>query len=106
MEGRKDGGRENGKQESGVERKGRGGAPEPHGNSEKSERRQYGSGQAGFSPSFVSGNWEKEVGVGVGGGTGDRPSGSHNSAGPSAGGPGTGTVEISAVLHKFVSSNE
>lgn len=51
--------------ESGVERKGRGGAPEPHGNSEKSERRQYGSGQAGFSPSFVSGNWEKEVGGGA-----------------------------------------
>lgn len=99
MEGRKDGGRENGKQESGVERKGRGGAPEPHGNSEKSERRQYGSGQAGFSPSFVSGNWEKEVGGGEEVTLGTDPL-------QSAGGPGTGTVEISAVLHKFVSSNE
>lgn len=47
--GGEEGWRENGKQESGGEGRG--------GNSGESERRQYGSGQAGFSPSSVSGNW-------------------------------------------------
>lgn len=77
-------GGENGKRESGVKRKGSGATPEPHGNSEKSERRQYGSGQAAFETSFASSNWEKEVQKG---GTGHWISRSHSSAEQSSGGP-------------------
>lgn len=92
-------GRENGKQERGVKRKGSGGTPEPHGNGEKSERRQDGSGQA----AFASGNWEEEVGKG---GTGDWISRSHNSAEPGSGGPCIGMVAISGILDMIVSSSE
>lgn len=93
-----------------MERKGRGATLESHGNSEKSERRQYGSSQAGFAPSFVIGKWKKKVWrrrrSRVGGGTGDWPSVSHSSAELSSGGPCTGMVEISGVLHNIMSSSE